>query len=61
MVQDGTGWDEGSRKSVQEGTERDQMVQDGMKTTELQNRGLQVRVLPGLLWAATEVAAHALA
>ncbi len=48
MVQDGTGWDEASSKSVQDGTERDQTVQDGTKTTELQNRGLQVRVLPGL-------------
>ncbi len=49
MVQDGTGRDEGSRKPVQDGTGRDQTVQDGTKTTELQNRGLQVRVLPGLL------------
>ncbi len=49
MVQDGTGWDEASSKPVQENTERDQMVQDGMTGTELQNRGLQVRVLPGLL------------
>ena len=49
MVQEGTGWDEGSAKSVQDKTERDRKGPDGTKTTELQNRGLQVRVLPGLL------------
>ncbi len=42
MVQDGTGRDEGSAKSVQEGTERDEKGPDGTKTTGLQNRGLEV-------------------
>jgi hypothetical protein len=42
---DGTGRDEGAAKSVQEGTKRDQKGPDGTKTTELQNWGLQVRVL----------------
>jgi hypothetical protein len=44
MAQVGTGRDEGSPKSLQDGTERDQMVQDGTKSTGLQNRGLQVEL-----------------
>jgi hypothetical protein len=39
---------QGVAKSVQDGTKRDQKGQDGTKTTELQNRGVPVRVLPGL-------------
>ena len=48
MVQDWTGRDERSAKSVQEGTKRDRTGPNGTKATELQNRGLQVQVLPGL-------------
>jgi len=43
-VLEGTGRDEGVAKSVQEGTERDQKGPDGTKSTELQNRGLQVHL-----------------
>ena len=48
MGLEGTERDEGSPKSVQEGTKRHQKGPNGTKNTELQYRGLQVRFLPGL-------------
>ena len=48
MGLEGTEREEGSPKSVQEGTKRHQKGPNGTKTTELPNRGLQVRFLPGL-------------
>ena len=44
MGPEGTERGEGSAKSVQDGTERDEKGPDGRKATELQDRALQVHL-----------------
>ena len=61
VVEDGTGSHEGTAKSVQDATERDWKGPDGTKTTELQNRGLQVDlriIVPMILRSACLTAAR---